>query len=391
MNKIAIFLFYLSIVSIIGGPLVKLPFTPPQVNLYMSDFVAFLSVFLWIFYNKVLFDLLKKDNIIWYFLFFIFIGFVSLLHTPININVGERIISLFYLIRYAFYFIFFVNVKYLCQSKWLTMKSLLNYFVVIGVILSVFGWLQYFLYPDLRNLFYLGWDPHDKRIFATYFDPNFLGLILLLSFFALFFTKIKTYIRIPLYFLLLVTILFTYSRSTYLSFLSGLLFYAINTKRYLYIGLIILFATSVFLLPRGGGESVKLERLFSIKERFTSWKQALIISLDHPLLGVGFNTTRYAKKEYGFASIDWESNHSGGGFENSYLFVLATTGLIGFASFLVLFVKTSSGGDLFYKISFLAICIQSIFINALFFPPVVVWIWLLVGLRKKVKNQYQGV
>ena len=52
-----------------------------------------------------------------------------------------------------------------------------------GVGFSVLGILQYLLYPNLRNLSYLGWDPHYYRLFSTFLDPNFAGLLSFLRFF----------------------------------------------------------------------------------------------------------------------------------------------------------------------------------------------------------------
>ena len=41
-----------------------------------------------------------------------------------------------------------------------------------------------FVYPDLRNLWYLGWDPHYYRVFATLLDPNYVGILLVLTIFV---------------------------------------------------------------------------------------------------------------------------------------------------------------------------------------------------------------
>ena len=50
-----------------------------------------------------------------------------------------------------------------------------------GLVIVGLGFVQYFFYLGLRNLYYLGWDEHLSFIFQL-LDPNFAG-----AFPALFF------------------------------------------------------------------------------------------------------------------------------------------------------------------------------------------------------------
>jgi len=65
----------------------------------------------------------------------------------------------------------------------------------------------------------------------------------------------------------------------------------------------------------------------------------LRIIKDNPLFGVGFNSLRFMKRDYGFLNQDWQESHSGAGVDSSVLFVWATTGVFGLGIYLWLFWK----------------------------------------------------
>lgn len=82
------------------------------------------------------------------------------------------------------------------------------------------------------------------------------------------------------------------------------------------------------------GEGVKLLRTKSITDRLETFHDAVVIWKTSPLYGVGFNALRYAKEKEGLIPQHADNLHSGAGISNSYLFVLATTGIIGLGVFL---------------------------------------------------------
>lgn len=90
------------------------------------------------------------------------------------------------------------------------------------------------------------------------------------------------------------------------------------------------------LLPKSlPSEGVNLVRTASVNSRLVAYQEATEIFLNQPVIGVGFNMYRYSQHEKGFLKENgnaqsWLTNHSGAGVPNSYLFVLATTGLTGF-------------------------------------------------------------
>ncbi|MBI4991233.1 O-antigen ligase family protein [Candidatus Gottesmanbacteria bacterium] len=187
-----------------------------------------------------------------------------------------------------------------------------------------------------------------------------------------------------------ISLMFTYSRSSYMALMGALITYSLFKKKYILIaGALIILILSAILLPRPSGEGVKLERVFSIEQRIENWKQGAQIFADHPLLGVGFNSVRFAKKQYGFGKEDILVSHSGAGFDNSFLFVAVSTGIIGLIFYILLLKQVFVSGNLLIKTSLVAAIIHSLFLNSLFFPWVMLWLWIIIGTIKALNSKHQ--
>ncbi|MFH1280982.1 MAG: O-antigen ligase family protein, partial [Candidatus Beckwithbacteria bacterium] len=245
----------------------------------------------------------------------------------------------------------------------LPLKKLL---ILSSLILAIFGILQYLIYPDILFLASNQWDNHYYRVIATFFDPSFVGLILLLGLILTFFTKSSPWLY-PIY---LTPLLLTYSRSTYLALLISLFSYTLYKCKFKILLIGLVFISLLPFLPRPGGEGVKLERMFSIEQRLDNYQHALTIIKENPLFGVGFNTLRFYQNQ--------PLSHAGAGLDSSLLFVFATTGLIGFVAYLNL-LKSIYNNSLLIKISLIALLTHSLFQNSLFYPWVLIWFFSLVG------------
>jgi O-antigen ligase len=174
----------------------------------------------------------------------------------------------------------------------------------------------------------------------------------------------------------------TYSRSSYLAYLVGISVVAwIKKSPKLFLAAFLLGVLTILILPRpSGSEGVRLEREESAWARVDNWKQSLTIWVKHPVFGVGFNTYRYAQKKERFLEDDWQENHAGAGADSSLLFVLATTGLLGFLSYGFLGWQMLKLKSLVVKASLIALLIHSFFLNSLFYPWVMLWFWSLDAL-----------
>jgi O-antigen ligase len=177
----------------------------------------------------------------------------------------------------------------------------------------------------------------------------------------------------------------TYSRSSYFAYLIGMavIAWAKRAPKF-FLTVLLIFILTILVLPRPGGEGVKLERESTVQARIRNWKQSLVIARDHPIFGVGFNAYRYAQRDYGFLGKDWQTSHAGAGADSSILFVMATTGLVGLAVYLwfwVSLLRVTRYG-LVALASSLALLAHSFFNNSLFYPWIMVWFWVLLGLRR---------
>ncbi|OGG26788.1 hypothetical protein A2960_01295 [Candidatus Gottesmanbacteria bacterium RIFCSPLOWO2_01_FULL_39_12b] len=382
--KILRILLFLSFTTLVIGPLGMIPIDIPGVNIYLADIVLLLMIVVWIMNIFPLINLLKKEGILFSVLPFMSIALFSLIFSPIILTLQEKAIAFLYFIRFVCYFFYYITVVYLLKLKILKKSEIIHGLTISGLLLATFGWLQYFFYPDLRNLFYLGWDPHYKRIFGSYLDANYLGIILTLTL-TLLFIKYKSKAGIWLArFGIFLTLMFTYSRSSYLALtVAGIIYLFAKGKVNLLKYLILVIFVSALILPRPSGESVKLERVFSLEQRLINWEQGFRILSQYPLVGIGFNTVRFAKFQYGYLESDYMTNHAGAGFDNSFLFVGVTTGLIGLAGFIYFLGKIYQRGGLLTKITLGSIIVHSLFLNTLFWPWVLQWLMLITAIDVK--------
>ncbi len=334
---------------------------------------------------------------------------LSLIVNLSNLNQLELFVSSLYFIRWIMYAgIYFIVSAF--DKKFKT--KMLIFMVISGVLILVGGYIQYFFYPNLRNLYYLGWDEHLYRMFSVFLDPNFAGIFFV---FLLFLTlglivyciKSKRSAYVILLSLLAsltaLGIFLTYSRSAFIMFFSGLFLFlaAINKKKLMIPILAISLVVFAVSSKNFNIENTNLLRTSSSIARLDPANKALTIIKNHPLFGVGFNSYRYAQIKYGFiGKEELIVSHADAGTDNSFLFVLATTGLVGFAAYVYLwskiltnlyaFSKQNIGLGKIIPLALLSSCagvfLASFFINALFYPFIMAWMWILIGYCEKTKD-----
>jgi O-antigen ligase len=193
----------------------------------------------------------------------------------------------------------------------------------------------------------------------------------------------------------LTAIILTYSRSTYLFlFISFFVLSILRSRKLLLIGItaiIILF----ILFPRSferiqGGFSIDE----SAKHRFKSWANTVTIIRDYPILGVGYNTYRYAQENYGFIEPETTS-HAAAGSDASFLTIFATTGVLGVISFILFYLISIIKTKKIYNFSeslqkrafglalfpiLIGLAFHSIFVNSLLYPAIMIILFVLLGL-----------
>lgn len=299
---------------------------------------------------------------------FVAVGILSLVANIYQFSWQELARSSLYLIRWALYagLYFVVASSYCRKANWL--KALFY----TGIGFAILGIIQFFLYPDLRNLFYLGWDPHYWRLFGTLLDPNFTGIILVLT------ILIGAQLKNKAVAIAFIALLLTYSRSSYLALIVGVavwVFVKGEWKKGLFVGLLVLLA--IVYLPHPGREALSLDRFDSTISRFLNWKETSSLISQKPLFGWGFNTLPILRQR---ETIDFLPSRAGAGVDNSLLFVAATTGIAGLGVYLWFLVRMAKVSlKPMYLASLLAVLVHSLFLNSLFYPWVTVWMWTLAG------------
>jgi O-antigen ligase len=387
-----------------------------NINLKLLDVFSGLITF-WIF---ILFATKKqKDSKIpWPFLLFPLIALVSLLVNSTWLHPQELFASSLYLVRWVGYIGVFFAVKALEPSF---KKKIVSWLVVDGIVILILGFVQYFFYNSLKPYQWLGWDEHMYRMFSVFLDPNFAG-----GFFVLFFLfiggllfhslqKPKDHHKQILFkkitispkqqltglvLLLLSTlsaIFLTFSRSALLMLLVGAILFliSIRRKKIIVIVLAVMIGFILLISPYFNVESINLFREASSKARLGNYAATIPIIQDRPWLGVGFDTYRYAKKEYGIP-YGWVNapSHADAGVDNSFLFVLVTTGVVGLAAYgflwfwllrrtLKMYQKESNVFALIFFTSSIGLFVHAMFINSLFFPEIMLWLWIMLGLAEK--------
>ncbi len=384
LNKLSKFLLIFFILSLIPAAVFRIPVFNLPGFIYPSDLLAGLLFLPNVIYFIKLRNYYLKIKLVKYLLLLYAVFFLSLFFSPLKMSAVEKTTTIMYLLRFITYSSVLFTVYKLYTKKIVTEDLIVKIFLISTGIVTILGWLEYFLYPDLRNLYYLGWDPHYKRIFSSFLDPNFLGLFMTLSLLMVLLSRIGRYQKWILGAVFFLTLMFTYSRGSYLALVISLFFYLIKTHKARYsFAFILLIVITAVLLPRPSGAGVRLERLFSITERLENWKFGWKVFVDNPILGVGFNTVRYAKISYRYPQDNLLISHSGAGLDNSLLFVAATSGIIGLIVFLLLLFQIYSHASMLTKVSLIAIVIHSFFVNSFFYPWVMLWLWILIGVTMK--------
>ena len=389
-------LFYILVALFPLGVLARLQVLP-AVTVSVQDLVVFLILLL---SAKSIFRYIKNKRLyVLLFGLFFTVGMCGLfVHTH---TLFEFLSSVSYLVRLFGYILLIIPLVALKKS---ILSRLKIEMVISGFIFVALGYVQYLYYPDLRNISYLGWDEHLYRLFSTFLDPNFTGAFIALVVFLysyFFFSRIKkdTTIQKALfmcgYIFLLPALLLTYSRGAFVMFsISSVVFLVLLKQIRILLVLGVFAVVGLFFLPQDlGGEGVNLMRTSTIVSRTQVNVAAMNIFVDNPLVGVGFNALRFVSQEYNFlGSKDVYASHAAAGIPNSFLFVLATTGTLGFVLFAILFFKIFQNFWKNYRhkkqvvftvcvlASFIGVFIDSIFENSLFFIPILLWLVLLLGI-----------
>jgi len=335
------------------GQLGRVSFFNQQVNFYLYE--VLMGILLLFYFLKLKFTPLKKlfDSQQWIFWGFIYL-LISFFVKFFDYSLFENIVSFLYLLRLFFYFLFFTYLYFYYQKK--EKKDLVLGFLIFSFLTIIFSFVQFFLYPNLRNLAYLGWDVHQNRVFGVFFDTSVAASIYGLFFlFWLNYKNTRYLWLLPPLFLLLY---FTYSRFVIFSFFLTLFLFFLkkSSLRYFFITLVFLIFLLIFF-PQKSGVGVNLNRFFSIESRIKENILGIEMGLKNLLFGIGYNRIRFFRQKNNFLwQSDFNIYHGASSFQSTYVTLFVATGVVGLLFFGKGLIKLIDGSkEFFYLIFFIAI------------------------------------
>lgn len=321
----------------------------------------------------------RKDNYIFLYIILTAITFIiSTVYGMISVPDKTKVTDFLELYRYVFYSVFFLLAKEVAAKSW---GLLLKAFLAMVVIFELFGILQFldlFYINDSIGKLYTMSERHfnmiiyQQRIPSTFLNPNMYGsfLIIVAAILVGLLTFVQTtrMLRIGIYTLLLLTfisVLLTTSRTAVIS-VGGIIGYwmilSLIINRHIWkkqfargiIVLLMFLIVAASLVPQIAYLDYAANQIFSTFQQERPEKQPDDMSLDELVKDKDRNTARESlesvssfKNRYDYWKMNYEefleSPVIGHGpmrsnfvsfADNTYLFILARYGLVGFVVFL---------------------------------------------------------
>lgn len=237
--------------------------------------------------------------------------------------------------RLAIYALFSGTVAYAFRESRVVLRIFL---VLAGAVLLWLGLLQYLLLPDTRFLSILGWDDHYFRLIGTLFDPNFMGMIIVLLF--VYSVSLQQFASKKIVTLLCMgyssILALTYSRASFataalagfmlLSTPRPLKWWSMRQRLVLGAAAVLAFTLVIYAAPKPGGEGVNLLRTSSIVARqntaVQTFENLTVIDL---VLGKGLFTNPITASELTTSSVPQHAQVP----DNILLLLLSGTGIFG--------------------------------------------------------------
>ena len=383
-------------ISFCLGQIVRLPipFIGSSAVSLLDVAIIFSNLFIYWHFLK---DRHKKLHS-YYLLYFVPLLFtlgLSFLGHAILHPVPESLVAFAYYFRFINYFFFAVLFPwYWDKCGGIYGLKISDYLLLAIGSMAFLGLLQYLFLPDMKALYFIGWDRHYFRLIGPLLDPNFSGLVFTIGIVILTARYKKELLSFrrenayqALFILLFVCLVLTFSRGSWIAFFILFFIQMLWHKRArIFFLLLLLFAFLYFLLPKPHGEGVNIFRTSTIRARLNNYKEAIFLIKEHPFLGVGYNFLRYAKIDNNLLLEKAYESHSGAGFDSSALFSWATGGIVALLAYLFFFWRTLQfvikKNDKMIILLILGVFFHSFFYNSFYFVPAMFLYLLLLGSRE---------
>lgn len=391
-------LFFISFLMAISfGQLSRLQFH--SLTLYVHDLIIVLAILTHLLTKSVFKPLhIEQKNTKWILLVlggWLLIGWIRA-NFEMSLSLAAPLTAL-RLITYSLFTLSISHKIYSCST--LTIRGMV---FLTTLLMTSWGILQYLFLPDVRFLHTFGWDDHYYRLIGPLLDPNFAGLLSVITLYywqslqvglrTIFGTKypfaIKYLFTIRL-FVWVVTIValgMTFSRSSWLAFGGSLFFLSIWPKAHQTFSLKIVSGWLVgllavyMLLPKPTGEGVDITRTSTITARSTASQQQLANwqPLDW-IIGKGAFNVRLSLPTKGENVLPNTANQP----DNLLIQILGSVGIGGMLLLLWLVWATRKFWqklDVWLIGALVATLIHAQFNNSLFQPQI--WLILMAGMAR---------
>ncbi len=211
------------------------------------------------------------------------------------------------------------------------LRSLL---LIVSLAVFIIGILQYFSpgFSIPSKWVDSGEYSINRRIYSTFYNPNVFGFyisfIILIACENLDFRKIN--LESAVFVIGTACLILTFSRTSWVSLLTGLSAAALRDKKY--IKYILISAIAIFgadaLMGIGRANPARAMEDSSFLYRLDVWKACIEIIKDNFVSGIGFGTLFMHISEYS-SSVSTKIEHC----HNIYLQILTETGFLGFSIF----------------------------------------------------------
>lgn len=370
------FLSLILALAITTGQLIKLPLSQNS-GITVLDTVVLILCILGLLHLRFRF---KKPPLPFIgALLFIFVAVLSLILSPLRLTFPQYFSSFLYTVRFGAYVLLGWEIY---SGAFSQLKNRIPEILIFsGLFLSILGLLQFIFLPDLRFLTSGGWDAHYYRTASTFLDPNFLGGYLSLTLILLFQNRSMTKKWNILFFTIIyLALLTTFSRSSYIMFLTGFLTLAFLKRSIKLVFLtIILFSILLFsfkIYIQAINKITPLDRNQTASLRFSTWQHGLEIFQRYPVLGVGFNAYNFALRQYQLGDEQFLGGKGATTNDSSLLYILSTTGILGFVSYFLFILGIIKSKSYSLIAGTIGLLIHSFFVNSLFYPFMLIWIIL---------------
>ncbi len=312
---------------------------------------------------------------------------LALVLTFVHFLLSFQLFALLYVLRLALYIFFGFSIwNSKLQLPWKSAS-------VLAIAIAAFhGLLQYFLLPDTRFLYVLGYDDHFFRLIGTYLDPAIIGAVLLIGIITTAYTPLiaNSKTRVPHLMLFVASITLTMSRASYLGL--GFVLLALLLQKKLKLGetllsILLFCCVLVFVsIGKGSGEGVNLARTASISARIETVEDALPKSLQTAAIGSGlFFQSAPVTTQHDLFTTPNNARVA----DNFFVFLLSSFGLpvgllliLGWMQLILLNLKKHP----FSATILLTVILLSQF-NAIALQPfVVLWVCLVLQNESRVKK-----